>query len=100
MSDINSGLPIRSQIPGQVNYDDIIVKLGDATTASQQAKVDANGSQYSAITDSSGNVVTTQANGAQRALDVISQSSGPVSPGAAASFSDLIGGQFNSVLPT
>ena len=100
MSDILSGLPTRTQLPGQANYDDMVVKLGDGTTSSQLAKVDANGSQYGVIADVSGNDVTTQANGGQRALDVISQSNGPVTPGTAANFSDLIGGQYNSTLPT
>ena len=27
MSDINSGLPIRTQVPSQVNYDDVVVKI-------------------------------------------------------------------------
>lgn len=45
MSDINSGLPTRTQLPGQVNYDDMIVKVGDATNPStQQLAVNANGS--------------------------------------------------------
>lgn len=70
MADINSGLPIRTQLPGQANYDDNIIKLADGTTSSQLAKVDANGSQQTIIADASGNLVTSQANGAQQALDV------------------------------
>ena len=70
MSDILSGQPIRTQVPSQANYDDVVVKLGDKTTSSQLATVDANGSQQTTIADSSGNIVTSQANGAQRALDV------------------------------
>lgn len=71
MSDAFGETPIRSQLPGQVLPDDVIVKLGDATNpTTQQAKVDTNGSQYTVIADVSGNDVTTQANGAQRALDV------------------------------
>lgn len=101
MSDFNSELPVRTSLPGQVNSDDVIIKLGDATNpTTQQASVDTFGSQSSIIKDVSGNAVTTEANGALRALDVMSQSSGPVVPGTAASFSDLIGGQYNSTLPT
>src|ERR1035437_4876598 len=100
MVDIESGLPIRSQVPSQANYDDIIVKLGDASSSNQLAKVDANGSQYTVIADAAGNLVTTVTNGSVQALEVQSQSAGPVSPGTAAAFSDLIGGQYNSTLPT
>ena len=97
MADYNSELPIRSQLPGQVNPDDVIVKLGDATNpATQQAKVDAHGSQYTVLGDISGNYVTTEANGAQRALDVMTQASGSATGGTAASFSELSGGIYNS----
>lgn len=54
MSDINSGLPIRSQVVGQVNYDDVIVKVGDATTPSQQMAVGADGSIN--VTDNGGSL--------------------------------------------
>ena len=100
MSDINSGLPIRTQLPGQANYDDVVVKLGDGTTPAQQAKVDTFGSQQSTIADAAGNLITSVANGGVQALEVQSQTAGPVAPGTAAAFSDLIGGQFNTVLPT
>lgn len=100
MSDILSGLPTRTQLPGQANYDDMVMKLADGTTSSQLAKVDTHGSQYSAIVDAAGNIVTTEVNGALRALDVMTQTSGPVAPGTAAAFSDLIGGQYSLVLPT
>lgn len=71
MSDINSGAPVRTQLPGQVNYDDTIVKLGDATNpATQQASVDTNGSVKTRIADAAGNVATIQTNGTQKALDV------------------------------
>ena len=133
MSDINSGLPIRTQVPSQVNYDDVVVKIGDGTTSSQLASVDTHGSMHSVIADSAGNLVTSQANGTQRALDVgidvagvqidprsiraltsadfvsvvqstspwitNDQSNGPVTPGTASTFSQLIGGQFNTALP-
>lgn len=100
MSDINSGLPIRSQLPGQANYDDIIIKVADASNSGQLLSVDAAGLIGAKTYDGSGSAITSQLNGAQRALDVISQSAGPVSPGTAAAFSDLIGGQYNSSLPT
>lgn len=71
MTDFDSELPVRSSLPGQVLPDDIIVKLGDATNpTTQQATVDANGSQATVIKDTAGNAVTTQANGSQRALDI------------------------------
>lgn len=184
MSDINSGLPIRSQLPGQVNYDDIIAKIGDGTTPSQLLAVDSAGLIGSKLFDGAGSAITSQVSGAQRALDVginvagvqidprqiraltasdvvtanqgtaaathaspwwihitdgtndagvlstgelkvavtqalpagannigsvnqgtspwitKDQSDGPVAPGAAAAFSALIGGQYNSALPT
>src|ERR1035437_1273567 len=71
MADIESGLPIRSQLPSQANYDDIIVKIGDATNpATQQLGVDAAGKIEVKLDDSAGNGITSQINGAQRALDV------------------------------
>ena len=101
MADYNSELPIRSQLPGQVNPDDVIVKLGDATNpATQQAVVDVNGSQATVIKDASGNAVTTEANGAFRALDVMTQNSGSAIGGTAASFSGLAGGIYNTTPPT
>lgn len=95
MSDFASSLPVRTE-----NNGDVRVFLSDGTTPSQFASVDTFGSQSSIIRDASGNAVTTQANGGQRALDVRSQSNGPVTPGTVANFSDLIGGQYNTVLPT
>jgi hypothetical protein len=134
MSDINSELPIRTQLPGQLNVDDVIIKIADGTVSTQLAAVDTHGSQQSTIADSSGNIVTSQANGGQRALDVgidvagvqidprqiraltaadvvtaqqgtspwvtKDQADGPVTPGTVASFSGLIGGQYNATLPT
>lgn len=70
MSDINSGLPIRTQVPSQVNYDDVIVKIGDGTTSTQLAAVDVNGSISVLLNNASGTATTSQANGAQQALDV------------------------------
>lgn len=65
MSDFNSSLPVRTETAG-----DVQVKLVDSTLTSQAASVDANGSQKTRISDPSGNDVTSQANGAQRALDI------------------------------
>src|ERR1019366_8236059 len=74
----NSELPVRSQLPGQVNPDDIIVKLGDGTNpTTQQAIIDVNGN-----------------------LHVLPASDGPVAPGTVATYSDLIGGQYSAILPT
>jgi hypothetical protein len=71
MSDIGSELPIRSNLPGQVNPDDVIVKIGDATNpATQQLGVDASGRIVVKLDDGAGNAITSQVNGTQRALDV------------------------------
>lgn len=70
MSDINSGLPIRSQLPGQANYDDLIVKIGDGATPSQLLAIDSAGLVGSKIHDGAGSAITSQVNGSQRALDV------------------------------
>lgn len=101
MSDFNSELPIRTNLPSQVNYDDVIVKLGDATNpATQQASVDTHGSQFSVIKDSSGNLIGDQTLTATQWLQVVIPSNGPVAAGTAAGFSTLIGGVFNTALPT
>lgn len=100
MSDFSSELPIRSQLPGQANYDDVIVKIADGTTSSQLLAIDAAGKPSVKLDDGSGTAITSRANGAQQALDIYSQSAGPVTPGTVAAFSDLIGGQYNSTLPT
>jgi len=135
MSDIASELPVRSQLPGQVLPDDIIVKIGDGTNPTTQfLAIDSAGLIGSKLYDGSGTAITSQINGAQRALDVgidvggvqidprqiraltsadvvsvvqstspwitKDQSDGPVSPGTAASFSQLIGGVYNTALPT
>lgn len=71
MADINSGLPFRTQIPSQVNYDDVIVKIGDATNpATQQLAIDSTGRVTIKAQDGAGNALTSQASGGQRALDV------------------------------
>ena len=71
MSDIASELPIRSQLPGQVLPDDVIVKIGDGTNPTTQfLAVDSAGKIFSKLNDSAGNDITSQVSGAQRALDV------------------------------
>src|SRR5665213_2029075 len=71
MSDIASELPIRSQLPGQVLPDDIIVKIGDGTNPTTQfLAIDSAGLIGSKLYDGAGSAITSQANGAQQALDV------------------------------
>ena len=101
MADFSSELPVRSQLPGQTNYDDILVKVADGTAgASQLLGVDASGRVTVKLDDGAGNALTSQTNGSQQALDVHDQNLGPVTPGTAAAFSGLIGGQYNVTLPT
>lgn len=65
MSDINSSLPVRTESNG-----DVVVRVGDGTTPSQQMAVDSSGRISTKLDDGAGNAVTSQVNGAQRALDV------------------------------
>lgn len=65
MSDYNSSLPVRTE-----NNGDIVAKIGDGTTPSQFLGVDSSGRIVVKLDDGAGNVITSQANGAQRALDV------------------------------
>jgi len=165
MSDYNSSLPVRTE-----NNGDVAAKIVDGTITSQALAVDAAGKITTKLDDAAGNGLTSQTNGAQRALDVginvagvqidprtiraltssdtvtvvqpsganlhvnvdnfpatvavtqstspwvvsgtvtttqgtspwitKDQSDGPVAPGTVASFSQLTGGQFNTVLPT
>lgn len=129
MADFNSSLPVRTE-----NNGDIVAKISDGTTASQLLSIDSSGRVVVKLDDGSGNLITSQANGIQRALDVginvagvqidprsiraltsadivsvvqstspwitKDQADGPVAPGAAASFSELIGGVFNTTPPT
>lgn len=101
MSDFSSALPIRSELTGQAVYEDIIIKLGDATNpTTQQAAVDVNGSQFSVLKDSSGNLIGDQLLSATYWLQVVDPSNGPVAPGTAAGFSTLTGGVFHTTPPT
>lgn len=65
MADFNSSLPVRTE-----NAGDVIVKVGDATTPSQQLAIDSSGRVTVLLDDGSGNHITSQASGGQRALDV------------------------------
>lgn len=65
MSDFNSSLPVRTQNDG-----DIVAKIGDGTTPSQQLAIDASGRIITKMQDGAGNDITSQVNGPQRALDV------------------------------
>ena len=65
MSDYNSRLPVRTETDG-----DVVVKIADATTPSQQLAIDSAGRVVVKLDDGAGNVISSQANGSQRALDV------------------------------
>jgi len=65
MSDFNSSLPVRTETNG-----DVVVKVVDSTTPSQGLNVDAAGKVTTKLNDGAGNAVTSQASGAQQALDV------------------------------
>jgi hypothetical protein len=101
MSDYNTELPIRSQLPGQVNYDDVIVKVGDATNpATQQLGVDSSGRIVIKLDDGVGNPINSQTLLTTQWLQVVDPSIGPAAPGTSASYSTLAGGIYNSTLPT
>jgi hypothetical protein len=100
MSDVNSGLPIRSQVPGQANYDDIIVKIGDGTLVSQLLAVDAAGLIGSKTYDKSGVGIDSQTLSTTQWLQVVTPESGPSAPGTASAFASLAGGIYNSTPPT
>lgn len=65
MSDITTSLPIRTE-----NNGDIKSAISDGTIPSQLLGVDASGRITIKLDDGSGNLISSQANGAQRALDV------------------------------
>lgn len=65
MADYNSSLPVRTENAGDVKNIQV-----DATVPSQGASIDANGAGKQRLADSSGNLVTSGAQGTQRALDV------------------------------
>ena len=65
MSDINSSLPVRTEADG-----DIVAKIGDGTTPSQQLAIDASGRVTATLNDGNGHALPSHANGSQRATDV------------------------------
>lgn len=65
MADANTSLPVRTQTNG-----DVVVEVADGTTPSQKLAIDASGRVTTKMDDGAGNAITSQTNGAQRALDV------------------------------
>lgn len=65
MSDFNSSLPMRTEANG-----DVVSKICDGTTNTQLLSVDSSGKLTAKLNDASGNGVTSQTSGGQRALDV------------------------------
>ena len=65
MADFDSSLPVRTQ-----NNGDVVAKIADGTTPTQLLSVDATGRLTTKLQDGAGNALTSQVNGAQRALDV------------------------------
>lgn len=101
MADFSSALPIRSELVGQVVYQDIITKLGDATNpTTQQAAVDTFGSQFSVLRDIAGNAIGDQLISASYWLQVVMPSNGPAAPGTASAYSALAGGIYNATPET
>ena len=100
MSDFASELPIRSQLPGQVAPDDVIVKIGDGTNPTTQLLgVDSNGRVVVKLDDGFGNPINSQTIASTQWLQVVDPASGPAQPGTASSFSVLAGGIYNSTPP-
>lgn len=95
MADFNSSLPVRTETNG-----DVAAKIVDGTIVSQALGVDASGRITIKLDDGTGNAITSTTSGAKQALDVFDLGLGPVTPGTVAAFSELIGGQFNTTLPT
>lgn len=101
MSDYSSELPVRSNLPGQVAPDDVIIKIGDGTNPTTQlAKVDTHGSQYNVLADSAGNLIGDQSLSASYWLQTVMPFNGPAAPGTAASYSGLAGGVYSTTPPT
>lgn len=65
MSDYASSLPVRTQTNG-----DVVIRLVDGTTTTNYLSIDAAGLLGSKLYDAAGVGITSQANGAQQALDV------------------------------
>jgi hypothetical protein len=87
-TDSAQGQGVRTISPG-----DVAAKIVDATTPSQGLGVDTSGRITIKLDDGSGNLVTSQVNGTQRALDIgINVAGVQIDPRAV--------GQYNSALPT
>lgn len=65
MADYDSSLPVRTE-----NNGDVVAKIVDGTLTSQALAIDAAGKVGVKLDDAAGNGITSQVNGAQRALDV------------------------------
>lgn len=65
MSATQQALPVKTLSNG-----DVVVEISDGTTPSQKLGVDASGKITVKLDDGTGNAITSQTNGAQRALDV------------------------------
>lgn len=107
MADFNSSLPVRTQ-----NNGDVVAFLADHTTpsilnsikTSSTAAVAADNSLVVALSPNTplpaGSAIIGSVNQGTSPWITKDQADGPVSPGTVASFSQLAGGQFNTVLPT
>ncbi len=101
MSDYSTELPVRSQLPGQTNYDDILVKVADGTAgASQLLGVDTSGRVTVKLDDGVGNSTLAQAISGSNWLQVVMPANGPAAPGTASAYSVLAGGIYNSPAET
>lgn len=65
MSATQQSLPVKTLTNG-----DVVVEIADGTTPSQKLSVDSSGRITTKLDDGAGNAITSQTNGAQRALDV------------------------------
>jgi hypothetical protein len=101
MSDYSTELPVRSQLPGQTNYDDILVKIADGTAgATQLLGIDTSGRVTVKLDDGSGNPTLAQAISGSNWLQVVMPATGPAAPGTAATYADLVAGIYNATPPT
>jgi hypothetical protein len=65
MADVRSALPVKTN-----NNGDVSATIADGTTPSQLLAVDSSGRITTKMDDGSGNAITSQVNGSQRALDI------------------------------
>lgn len=86
MSDFNSSLPVRTEAAG-----DVIAKIADASTPSQQLAVDSSGKITTKLNDGSGTSLTSTLVNSKQSLDVTASSEG--TDGSAVPFGTLqVGG--------